>query len=123
MPGGTTVPYKKTKHKTFNAFCRKAASGQYQTQGRDRGSQGVSSAGVRKAGVQGHRAGASAGKKARMRCREGWEEGIQQLRVVGREAGNIVCGTEQNYIEKKNSFNIQTQVTDNSKHEYFKMLK
>lgn len=21
MPGGTTVPYKKTKHKTFNAFC------------------------------------------------------------------------------------------------------
>lgn len=58
MPGGTTVPYKKTKHKTFNAFCRKAASGQYQTQGRDWGSQGVSSAGVRKAGVQGHRAGA-----------------------------------------------------------------
>lgn len=25
MPGGTTVPYKKTKHKTFNAFCTQLA--------------------------------------------------------------------------------------------------
>lgn len=25
MPGGTTVPYKKTKHKTFNAFCTELA--------------------------------------------------------------------------------------------------
>lgn len=32
MPGGTTVPYKKTKHKTFNAFCIKRFSGQYQIQ-------------------------------------------------------------------------------------------
>lgn len=32
MPGGTTVPYKKTKHKTFNAFRIKRFSGQYQIQ-------------------------------------------------------------------------------------------
>lgn len=70
MPGGTTVPYKKTKHKTFNAFYRKAASGQYQAQGRDRGSQGVSSAGVRKAEVQGHRAGAQ--------CRVEGKDGVQR---------------------------------------------
>lgn len=37
MPGGTTVPYKKTKHKTFNAFCIKCFSGQYQIQSRNWG--------------------------------------------------------------------------------------
>lgn len=37
MPGGTTVPYKKTKHKTFNAFCRKRFSGQYPIQSRNWG--------------------------------------------------------------------------------------
>lgn len=44
MPGGTTVPYKKTKHKTFNAFCRKRFSGQYQIQS---GSQGNAQEAVR----------------------------------------------------------------------------
>lgn len=38
MPGGTTVPYEKTKHKTFNAFCIKRFSGQYQIQRRNWGS-------------------------------------------------------------------------------------
>lgn len=46
MPGGTTVPSEKTKHNTFNAFCRKRFSGKYQIQRERRGSGGPTRGGL-----------------------------------------------------------------------------
>lgn len=84
MPGGTTVPSEKTKHNTFNAFCRKRFSGKYQIQRERQGSGGPK------------RGGLGLGQPSG-----------QQLCFGGGGAqgglGSIICREEQMYIYKENS--------------------
>lgn len=100
MPGGTTVPYKKTKHKTFNAFCIKRFSGQYQIQSRNCGSTNWGATVLGKPGSK----------------------------TVILLSDEVVWGTQYGEKNKctlirKTHFNMQKNIPDSSQHEDLKSKK